>query len=112
MAYVVFQTEEEAITAEAQAVANVQTFVRRNAPWRLSPDGDLICINAATGQPDPTAQQVERWAIPQQYQEGWGFPMPQASEIAPMPVDAFMAGVGGVVIDEVTLLPVAESVEP
>lgn len=107
MAYIIFPTEPEAIAAEAQVMANVRAFVQQHAPERLSPDGGLIGVNAATGQLDPSAQQVERWALPQHYKEGWAFPVPLEFEIAPMPVEAFMADVGGVVVADVTLLPLS-----
>lgn len=102
MAYLLFPSEEAAVAAEAQITANCRAFIQQAAPERLSPDGGLICINAATGQLDPSAQGVERWAIPQQYVEGWAFPMPEPQQIAPMPIEIFAAGVGGTLVDDVT----------
>ena len=104
MAYLLFPSEEAAAAADAQITANCRAFIQKVAPDRLSPDGNLICVNAATGQPDPSAQCVERWAIPQQYDEGWVIPMPEPQQIAPMPMEVFVAGVS----DAVALLPVAE----
>lgn len=102
MAYLLFPSEEAAVAAEAQIIANCRRFIQQAAPERLSPDGELICINAATGQLDPSAQGVERWASPQQYAEGWAIPMPEPQQIAPMPMEVFAAGVGGTLVDAVT----------
>ena len=105
MAYVLFDTEQEAQAAEAQAVANARAFALIHAPERLSADGTLIGFNAASGNLDPDAQHVERWAVPQQYEEGWAWPIPTVEDIDPMPVESFMDGVGGVIVDDVTPLP-------
>lgn len=105
MAYVLFSTEQEAQAAEAQAVDNARAFASVHAPERLSADGTLIGFNAASGNLNPDAQHVERWAVPQQYQEGWAWPIPTLKDIDPMPVKLFMYGVGGVIVDDVTSLP-------
>lgn len=63
MKYRVFDTEAEAITAEAQ-IAQAIGCVR-------------VGLNAKTGQPAPDAQVTERWAIPQQITDGhWVFQSP------------------------------------
>jgi hypothetical protein len=63
MKYRVFNTEAEAIAAEAQ-IANDMDYVK-------------VGTNAATGLPDPTAQVTERWAIPQEISDGrWVFVSP------------------------------------
>jgi hypothetical protein len=111
MAYVLFDTEQEAQIAEAQAVANARAFALIHAPERLSADGTLIGFNAASGNLDPKAQHVERWAVPQQYQEGWAWPIPTFEDIDPMPVESFMDGVSGVIVDDVTPLPTEDSGE-
>ena len=105
MAYVLFNTEQEAQAAEAQAVDNARAFASIHAPERLSADGTLIGFNAASGDLAPDAQHIERWAVPQQYEEGWAWPMPTVEDIDPMPVELFMDGVGGVIVDDVTPLP-------
>lgn len=107
MAYVLFDTEQEALIAEAQAVANAHAFALIHAPERLSADGTLIGFNAASGNLDPDAQHVERWAVPQQYVEGWAWPVPTLKDIHPMPVELFMDGVGGTEVSNVT--PIAET---
>lgn len=107
MAYVLFSTEQEAQIAEAQAVVNARAFALIHAPERLSADGTLIGFNAASGNLDPDAQHVERWAVPQQYQEGWAWPIPTFKDIDPMPVELFMYDVGGVEVNSVT--PIAET---
>ena len=61
MKYRVFDTEEQALAAEAQ-VSVALGYIK-------------VGVNAATGLPDPTAQATERWAIPQQITDGrWVFP--------------------------------------
>ena len=63
MRYRVFNTEAEAVAAEAQIAQSIGCV--------------KIGINAATGQPDHNAQATERWAIPQQIADGrWVFPSP------------------------------------
>jgi hypothetical protein len=63
MKYRVFNTEAEALTAEAQ-IANNMGYSK-------------IGTNAATGLPDPSAQVTERWAIPQEIADGrWVFVSP------------------------------------
>lgn len=109
MAYIVFATKEDAEAAERQAVANVRAFAESYVPERLADDNSLICFNAATKQLDPSAERTRRWAVPQQYVEGWAFPVPSASEIAPMPVDLFMIGVDGLIVDDITPLPADEA---
>ena len=63
MKYRIFNTEAEAVAAEAQIALSIGCV--------------KIGINAATGQPDHNAQATERWAIPQQIADGrWVFPSP------------------------------------
>lgn len=63
MKYRVFATEQEAIDAE-HAIAQAMGLAK-------------VGVNAKTGQPDPTATKTERWAVPQQIQDGrWVFPSP------------------------------------
>lgn len=105
MAYVLFNTEQQALAAESQAVANAHAFASVHAPKRLSADGTLIGFNAASGNLAPEAQHVKRWAVPQQYVEGWAWPVPTVKDIHPMPIELFMDSVGGVIVDNVTPLP-------
>lgn len=61
MKYRVFNTEAEAIAAEA-AISKAMGLAR-------------VGVNAKTGLPAPEAQATERWAIPQQITDGrWVFP--------------------------------------
>ena len=63
MKYRVFNTEAEAIAAEAEIAAAMGLA--------------KVGVNAKTGLPAPDAQVTERWAIPQQIQDGrWVFPSP------------------------------------
>ena len=63
MKYRVFNTEAEAIAAEAQVAADIGCI--------------KVGVNAKTGLPAPDAQATERWAIPQQIADGrWVFPSP------------------------------------
>jgi hypothetical protein len=63
MKYRIFNTEAEAIAAEAQVAADIGCI--------------KVGTNAKTGQPAPDAQVTERWAIPQQIVDGrWVFPSP------------------------------------
>ena len=111
MAYVLFSAKQEAQAAEAQAVDNARAFASVHAPERLSANGTLIGFNAASGDLAPNAQHVERWAVPQQYVEGWAWPVPTGDDINPMPVELFMDGVSGLIVDDVTPLSPQESGE-
>lgn len=102
MAYLLFKTKQEALEAETQAITNAHAFASVHAPERLSADGTLIGFNAASGNLNPDAQHVERWAVPQQYVEGWAWPIPTFEDIDPMPVELFMDGVGGAEVSNVT----------
>lgn len=63
MKYRVFQTEAEAIAAEAAISAGMGY--------------SKVGTNAKTGLPAPEAQVTARWAIPQQIADGrWVFPSP------------------------------------
>lgn len=63
MKYRVFATEQEALDAE-KAISDSMGLAK-------------VGINAKTGLPDPTATKTERWAVPQQIQDGrWVFPSP------------------------------------
>jgi hypothetical protein len=63
MKYRIFDTEAEAIAAEEQIAHDIGCV--------------KVGVNAKTGQPEPDKQATERWAIPQQIQDGrWVFPSP------------------------------------
>jgi hypothetical protein len=63
MKYRIFDTEQEAIAAEAQVAAAIGCI--------------KVGVNAKTGQPEPDKQVTERWAIPQQIADGrWVFVSP------------------------------------
>ena len=63
MMYRIFDTEQEALDAEAQVAAEIGCA--------------KVGVNAKTGLPAPEAQVTERWAIPQQIADGrWVFPSP------------------------------------
>jgi hypothetical protein len=63
MKYRVFDTEAEALAAEAE-VAQAMGLAK-------------VGVNAKTGQPQPDKQVTERWAIPQQITDGrWVFVSP------------------------------------
>jgi len=82
MKYRVFDTEEQAIAAEAQVA--------------LYSGCPKVGVNAKTGQLAPDAQVTERWAIPQQIVDGrWVFPSPDDEGV-----------VAGAVIFSLGLLPV------
>lgn len=62
MMYYVFNTEQEAINAEA-AISNIGGV-------------PIVGNNAKTGDPEPTKQHTTRWAVPQQRLDGkWVFPV-------------------------------------
>ena len=70
MKYRVFDTEAEAIAAEAQVAAAIGCI--------------KVGTNAKTGQPAPEAQATTRWAIPQQIADGrWVFPSPDDTGVVP-----------------------------
>lgn len=81
MEYLVFDTEATAIAAEAMICQLGGT--------------PIVGVNAATGLPDPAAQQTERWAIPRQRLDGkWVFPRVPAhrrTHITPVQEAAFDA---------------------
>jgi len=61
--YRIFDTEAEALAAEAEVAATIGCI--------------KVGVNAKTGQPEPDKQVTERWAIPQQIQDGrWVFASP------------------------------------
>lgn len=63
MKYRIFNTEAEAVAAEAQVAAAIGCV--------------KVGVNAKTGLPAPEAQATERWAVPQQIADGrWVFPSP------------------------------------
>jgi hypothetical protein len=63
MKYRVFNTDAEAIAAEAQVASDIGCI--------------KVGVNAKTGMPAPDAQVTERWATPQQIVDGrWVFPSP------------------------------------
>jgi hypothetical protein len=71
MKYLVFDTEAEALAAEAQISARMG----------YSKPG----VNAATGEVRPDVVTV-RWAIPQQIADGrWVFPSPDDEGVEPSP---------------------------
>lgn len=72
MKYRIFNTEAEAIAAEAQVAADIGCV--------------KVGVNAKTGQPAPDAQLTERWAIPQQIVDGrWVFPSPDETGVEAEP---------------------------
>ena len=72
MKYYVFETEEQALAAEAQVALDIGCV--------------KVGVNAKTGQPTPDAQVTERWAIPQQIVDGrWVFPSPDGTGVEAEP---------------------------
>lgn len=72
MLYRVFDTEAEAVAAEAQIAYDIGCI--------------KIGTNAASGLLDPTAQMTERWAIVQQIADGrWVFVSPDDEGVEPGP---------------------------
>jgi hypothetical protein len=79
MKYRAFDTESDAVAAEALVAAEIGCV--------------KVGINAKTGLPDPSAQATERWAVPQQIADGrWVFPSPDDTGLEPqadwLPQDA------------------------
>ena len=63
MKYRIFDTQQEALDAEAQVAQSIGCI--------------KVGVNAKTGQPAPDKQATERWAIPKQIQDGrWVFVSP------------------------------------
>ena len=63
MKYRIFDTEQEALDAEAQVALDIGCV--------------KVGVNAKTGEAQPDKQVTERWAIPQQIQDGsWVFVSP------------------------------------
>lgn len=104
MTYRLFATEAAAQAAELQIRSNVISFLQANLPDRLK-DGGLIGINAADGSLQPNACLTTAWCVPQEVEEGWAVPMPEAGQIGQMPLAEFVAGVGGTEVEVITPLP-------
>lgn len=104
MTYLIFSTEADALAADQQIAVNVATYAAVNTPERLAPDHTIICYNAATGELAPEAQHIERWAIPEEYVEGWGFPKPKDNQVQPMTAVEVLADVGGTEVSNVTFI--------
>lgn len=67
MKYRIFDTEEEAITAE-KAISTTMGYIKPG-------------VNAATGEVVPDAL-TTRWAVPQQIEDGrWVFPSPDSEGV-------------------------------
>ena len=63
MKYRIFDTEEQALAAEAQVALGIGCV--------------KVGVNAKSGLPEPDKQATERWAIPQQIVDGrWVFVSP------------------------------------
>lgn len=98
--FLLFPSEAEAVTAEARATNNVREAVRVVAPHRIADDGSILGVDAASWQVQPAAQRTERWAIPSEAEGGgWVMPLPLPEQIAPVPLEVFLVGVGGQEID-------------
>lgn len=110
MSYLIFPDEANALVGHQQIVTNVATYAAINTPERLTPDQTIICYNATTGELAPDAQHIERWAVPVQYVEGWGFPKPEAYQVSPMTVAEVLVSVGGAEVSNVT--PLVEPYPP
>jgi hypothetical protein len=68
MKYRIFDTEEQALAAEAQVALDIGCA--------------KVGVNAKTGQTEPDKQVTERWAIPQQIVDGrWVFPSPDETGV-------------------------------
>jgi hypothetical protein len=93
MKFYVFDSESEAIAAEAKIVENVRAWLEANAPDALAADGDgVLGRNAATHELVNVATQ--RWAIPIETVAGkWVFEKPVDSKTLPIPAAVFTAGV-------------------
>mgnify|MGYP006289258409 CR=1 FL=1 len=112
MAWLIFATETDAQAAELQIRANVRAFAEKHVPARLSPDGGLIGINAATGELCPGAALTTAWAIPSHVVEGWAIPLPSPDQIHPMLLAQFLAGVGGIEVADVTPIEPGGTTQP
>jgi hypothetical protein len=68
MKYRIFETEQDAIAAEAIIAASIGCAI--------------VGVNAKTGLPEPDKQQTTRWAIPRQIADGrWVFPSPDETGV-------------------------------
>lgn len=96
MIYYVFNTEQEALSAEEQIVTNVRAWVTINVPDALSSDGSkLRGRNAQTGE--FVDIYTTRWAIPQQITDGrWVFIKPTNDKTSPIPASIFIGNITAV----------------
>lgn len=93
----VFDTEAQAIAAEAQIISNVMAWVQAHSPAALV-DGKLRGRNAKTGE--LTNVYTERWAVPRQNALGkWVFPKPTQADAGIMPLATMVQGVSAVEAD-------------
>ena len=95
MTYLVFETELEALEAEAKIVQNIREFLTLANSERLTVDGLLLGRDFHTQE--ITEQGITtRWAVPVECEEGWAFPKPTSSQVSPIPSNVVLSGVGGI----------------
>ena len=70
MAYLVFDTLEQAQTAQTQIDANILSLIMINDPESVSETG-IIGRNANTGELDFEAARTTTWSIPTEFAQGW-----------------------------------------
>jgi hypothetical protein len=93
MIYYVFDTEQEALSAESTIVNNIKSWVQTYSPDAIAPDGNsLKGRNAKTGE--LVNHYTTRWAIPKQrLDDKWVFEKPTQSALSPVPLDSVINGI-------------------
>lgn len=80
MAYLVFDTLEQAQTAQAQIDANLLSLIMINDPESVSETG-IIGRNANTGELDFEAARTTTWSAPTEFTQGWYLIKPDFEQV-------------------------------
>ena len=86
MIYYIFDTEQEALSAESTIVNNIKSWVQQYSPDAITGDQQkLKGRNAKTGE--LTNVYTTRWAVPVERLDGkWVFQKPIESDTTPIPL--------------------------
>lgn len=109
MSYYLFQTEQDAISADLQIVQNVYQFALQNVPERVSeaPLG-LFGYNAKTGALVTNGGLTTNWAKPTECEEGWVIPVPY--DIPPMTGEQMSVGISADIVEAYTPIETGEDI--
>jgi hypothetical protein len=93
--YLIFPSEEEALTAEATICENIRNWVSMAVPEAVTEDGAIRSRSANDG--NFTDAVTTRWAIPRETASGlWAFLAPSQESINPVPLEVAMNGISAI----------------